>query len=353
MNPLLIPIIMPLILASLMVGEYVLGKVLSTPTHGGRQTLNNLAVTLVYKTYGMAFYVAPFFGYVHIQQRVGLFEWSLDTPLHWAAAWLILDFTQYWRHRAAHRIALLWAVHAVHHQSEEYNTTVAARASMFQETLLVVTPLAALGAPLAMAIPVFAFTSFVTFFSHTQLVGKLGWLDRVFVTPSVHRVHHGRNLPYLDKNYGASLVVWDHLFGTYAAETEPVDFGTLDGLVHFDPLMNNLSPIKTLVHKARQAATPLLGLKVLFMPPGWDSSSQTTPLIRPLVSRKPTSPTQIRYLVATSLLIVGAAVQVVLAMNYGLSTWQFTTVAMMGLSALGISGAVLDLGPAPWHRDTR
>jgi sterol desaturase/sphingolipid hydroxylase (fatty acid hydroxylase superfamily) len=181
-------------------------------------------------------------------------------PLHWIAAWLILDFTMYWRHRAAHRIAFLWAVHSVHHQSEEYNTTVGARASMFQDTILVVMPLAILGAPVSMAMTIFAFISFVTFFSHTELVGTLGVLDKVFVTPSVHRVHHGRNTACLDTNYGASLVIWDRIFGTYAEETEKVEYGTLDGLDSYDPLANNLNPWQKLIFAISQTNRALVTL---------------------------------------------------------------------------------------------
>jgi len=349
MHPLLVPIVMPLILAGLMAGEWALGKALGRPTrHGRRQTLNNLAVTVVYKLYGAVFAVAPFFGYAAVQQGIGLWTWSTTNPLHWLAAWLILDFTMYWRHRAAHRIAALWAIHAVHHQSEEYNTTVAARASMFQDTVLVVMPLALLGAPLSMGMAVFASISIVTFFSHTELVGRLGWLDRVFVTPSVHRVHHARNPQYLDKNFGASLVIWDRLFGTWAPEDETPEYGTLDGLESFDPIVNNLSPWQTLIHKARQAPNLYRGLQTLIRSPDWDpaTASSRLPEAKPR-SPQTRSPRPIRYLIAVALLTLGITVQLFLAMSAPLNAVIAAVVAALGLALLGLSGAVLDRAGFP------
>ena len=351
MHPLLIPVVMPLLLATLMMGEYGLGRLLGTPTHSGEQTLNNLAVTIVYRIYGVAFAIAPFFGYASAQQHLGLWEWSPLRLMDWIGAWLILDFTMYWRHRAAHRIAALWSIHAVHHQSEEYNTTVTARASMFQDTVLVVMPLALLGVPLSMGMTVFAFISIVTFFSHTTLIGTLGWLDKVFVTPSVHRVHHGRNERYLDKNYGASLVLWDHLFGTYAAETEEVEYGVLDGLTSYDPLENNLSPWKTLIAKAQTAPTFTRGLLTFIMPPSWEpTSGKPRSFETASPPRKEPAAAPLRLAIATAIFMVATGIQMGIAQSYTLTPLSIAGIALFGLALLGISGAMLERGHAPWHR---
>jgi len=343
---------MPLVLTALMAGEYVLGYLLGRPAPGRRQTLNNLAVTVAHKLYGLAFAIAPFFGYAAIQQRIGLWDWSPAQPLHWIAAWLILDFTMYWRHRAAHRIAALWAIHTVHHQSEEYNTTVAARASMFQDTVIVVMPLAVLGVPLSMGMTVFAGISMVTFFSHTELVGTLCGLDGILVTPSVHRVHHARNAGYLDKNYGASLVIWDRLFGTHAAETEPVEYGTLDGLRTYDPLVNNLSPWTKLFAKARSAPTFKRAILTFVMSPAWDPTTASPETVERPPQRAPfRRPTPIQFAIAGTFLALGAGMALVLALdNYNLPASGVALTVLFGLAIVGISGAVLDHGQLPWHR---
>ncbi len=152
------------------------------------------------------------------------------------ATWLLLllatDFVWYWYHRLAHEINVFWAVHVVHHQSEEFNYTVSARITVLQAAVRTgfwaVLPL--LGFPAPMISSVLLVHGLYPFFIHTRAIGKLGFWESILVTPSHHRVHHASNGPYLDKNYGDVLIIWDKLFGTFAeerADEEPVY-----GLVH-------------------------------------------------------------------------------------------------------------------------
>lgn len=133
-------------------------------------------------------------------------------------AFLGVDFCFYWMHRASHRVRWFWAAHVVHHSSERMNFSTAMRqnaTNIFNGMWVFYLPLALLGLNPVWIGVAYALSLVYQFFIHTTLVGKLpGWVELVFNTPSHHRVHHGRNPGYIDRNYGGTLIVWDRLFGT-------------------------------------------------------------------------------------------------------------------------------------------
>ena len=145
----------------------------------------------------------------------------------WALALLAADFTYYWMHRLEHEHRILWASHSVHHSSNDYNFTVGFRLSLvegfFEWAFLI--PMILIGFSPFQAIVGLVLVAQYQHWVHTERVTKLGWLDEVFNTPSVHRVHHGSNRQYLDKNYGGILMIWDKIFGTFAREEEKVIYG--------------------------------------------------------------------------------------------------------------------------------
>jgi sterol desaturase/sphingolipid hydroxylase (fatty acid hydroxylase superfamily) len=145
----------------------------------------------------------------------------------WILLFLFTDFMWYWYHRFGHEVNLFWAVHVVHHQSDDYNFTVSARITVFQALArcLFWSILPLLGFPPAMITVFLLIHGTYPFFTHTQLVGKLGWLEYFMVTPSHHRVHHSSNPEYLDKNYGDVLIIWDKLLGTFAEEKAKPVYG--------------------------------------------------------------------------------------------------------------------------------
>lgn len=164
------------------------------------------------------------FGYIYEHFRL------FTVPDRWYV-WVILlvftDFVWYWYHRLGHRINILWAAHIVHHQSEDFNLTVAARITIFQayvRTLFwCILPLA--GFSVNMIMGILFFHAIYSFFTHTQLGKNLSFLEYVFITPSLHGVHHASNSCYLDKNYGDVFVFWDKLFGTFQKEQEQPVYG--------------------------------------------------------------------------------------------------------------------------------
>lgn len=162
--------------------------------------------------------------------------WHLDigTPLTWVAYYLVGDFFYYWVHRAEHEMPWLWASHVVHHSAKDFGFTTAIR---MPPTEIFYKPLTGLWAPL-LGFPPAIYAAMAAWglisgqLQHTQLVGQLGVLDRWLATPSNHRVHHGSNRLYLDKNYGGQTMIWDRAFGTYQPETEPVIYGATEELLN-------------------------------------------------------------------------------------------------------------------------
>lgn len=172
-----------------------------------------------------------YFVYDYLQKHFGIFH---ITPTWWL--WIVLllftDFIWYWYHRYAHQINIFWAVHVVHHQSEDFNYTVSARITVFQAVVRTAfwCVLPVIGFPASMITVMLLVHGLYPFFVHTRVIGKLGWLEYILVTPSHHRVHHAANEHYLDKNYGDVLIIWDHVFGTFATEKEEPVYGLTEPL---------------------------------------------------------------------------------------------------------------------------
>ncbi|WP_316803556.1 sterol desaturase family protein [Pedobacter nototheniae] len=153
-----------------------------------------------------------------------------DIPNKWYI-WILLllatDLVWYWYHRLGHEINFLWAAHIVHHQSEEFNLSAAARITtiqaIFRNVFWCVLPL--IGFHPNMIISILLVHGAYSFFTHTQLIGKIGWLENIFITPSLHGVHHASDEKYLDKNYGDVFVFWDKIFGTFQTEEEAPKYG--------------------------------------------------------------------------------------------------------------------------------
>ncbi len=189
-------------------------------------------------------------------------------------ALVFYDFCYYWLHRAGHEVALFWAAHVVHHQSQNYNLTTALRQTStgFLFGWIFYIPMALAGVPPDVFGAVALIDLLYQFWVHTEQVGKLGWFDRVFCSPSNHRVHHAVNDPYIDKNYGGILILWDRLFGTFREEAEPCVYGTRGLLNSWDPLWANVDTYASLAKESWR--TPNWGdkIKLWFKPPGWQSA---------------------------------------------------------------------------------
>lgn len=177
-------------------------------------------------------------------ELLGVTALSSEVWSTWLLAFLLYDFSYYWKHRLCHERTLLWASHVVHHQSEDYNLGTALRqtSSSFLLSWVFYIPMFAIGVPADVFIAVAAVNLLYQFWVHTEHIGSLGVLDRILVTPSNHRVHHACNAEYIDANYGGIFILWDRIFGTYRAERAdlPPVYGTRSPMRSWNPLWANL-----------------------------------------------------------------------------------------------------------------
>ena len=191
----------------------------------------------------------------------------------WLIALVFYDFCYYWLHRMGHEVAVLWAAHAVHHQSQDYNLSTALRQTSSGAVLgwVFYLPMALAGVPPLVFVVVGLVDLLYQFWVHTEQVGRLGWFDRWFCSPSNHRVHHAVNDSYLDKNYGGILIVWDRLFGTFKDEDprEKCVYGTRGLLNSWDPLWANAQVYAGLLHDSWHARRWADKLRVWLKAPGW------------------------------------------------------------------------------------
>ncbi len=228
-------------------------------TQLGNQTTNVLVMVGVYYVYG------------YLWENFRIFT----IPVNWWSSIILLfsvDFVFYWVHRWGHEINILWAAHSPHHSAEEMNFFVALRASVTQRlsSFLFFWVLTIIGFTPAHIYTVVAIHLFIAFLHHTEFIPKL-WrpIEFIFTTPSHHRVHHGVNLQYLDKNYGEFLIIWDRMFGTFAEENEKVAYGILDHPKTWNPIYINFHFYLVLWKYAVAAPFWWDKLRVWFMPAGW------------------------------------------------------------------------------------
>ncbi|MGD1882237.1 MAG: sterol desaturase family protein [Paracoccaceae bacterium] len=197
-----------------------------------------------------------------------------DVPVTWWSlllAVLLADITYYWEHRIAHEVRLLWTQHAVHHSSRDLNMVTGIRFGPLEGVWSLVThvPLALLGfAPELILFSIIAVLAYQTWL-HTELIGKLGLLERVLNTPSHHRVHHGSDEKYVDKNYGGILIVWDRIWGTFQVEEETPRYGLKRDFDSQNPIRVWFSELPELARDLGRAQSFREALGYLFRRPGW------------------------------------------------------------------------------------
>ena len=208
--------------------------------------------------------------------------------LYWFALFILVDLAFYFEHRIDHYCRLFWAVHVTHHSSEEFNLTTGFRSSVFQPVyrFIYLIPIALLGFTPLDIIFMYSATQTYGILVHTQFINKMPrWFEAVFVSPSHHRLHHGSNVVYLDKNMGMCLIIWDKMFGSFQEEIkeEPLKYGLTK------PAETNANPLKIIFHEWQSMAldlkkktSPANRLKYIFMPPGWshDGSTKTARQMR-------------------------------------------------------------------------
>ncbi len=193
------------------------------------------------------------------------------SPWAWAVAILGWDFIYYWNHRASHESRWLWAVHVVHHSSERYNLSTALRQPVAEGVTLTLPYglLALVGVRPRLIEQARAINLIYQFWIHPEAIQRLGWVEKVFNTPSHHRVHHGSNRQYLDRNHGSILIVWDKLFGTFEEEDEPVIYGLTSNIESYNPVTIATHEWVDIAEDVAGASTWRDRWSYLLQRPGW------------------------------------------------------------------------------------
>lgn len=214
--------------------------------------------------YGQRFFDVPFNG------------WTI-LPL-----FILLELCYYVFHRTSHRVRWFWCAHVVHHSGEHMTLSTAMRQSMLYSLTgywLFFTPLMLIGVTPEMTLAMYAVNLAYQYFVHTESVRKLpAWFEYVFVTPSHHRVHHARNPQYIDKNYGGVLIIFDRLFGTFAEEVEPVEYGIVRQVHSNNIITLNFHEFVDMVKDMLKPGPLWLRLKHLWAPPEWERPGLERPL---------------------------------------------------------------------------
>lgn len=219
--------------------------------------------------------------FTYIYNHYGLFNYALSyTALGWILLFFLDDITFYWHHRFSHQVRLLWAAHVNHHSSTHYNLSTALRQSwteLFYKYIWYIW-LPFLGFSPLMILTQISISLIYQFWVHTKYINHFpDWFEFIFNTPSHHRVHHAKNVIYLDRNHAGILIVWDRLFGTFMAEDpkEPVVFGITTNINTYNPLRIASHEFINLGKDIRKSPKLMDRLKYIFLPPGWSHDGST------------------------------------------------------------------------------
>lgn len=231
-------------------------------------TITNMSVGIAERLLSLLITASFYQLYYYVYENFALYI----IPNHWSI-WVILllatDLVWYWYHRLGHEVNLFWGAHVVHHQSEEFNYTVSARITVLQAVVRNVfwCTLPFLGFHPAMVIAILVVHGTYSFFTHTQVIGKLGWLEYILITPSHHGVHHASNEKYLNKNYGDIFVFWDKLFGTFQKEEEKPAYGLTHPLKSHSFLWQHFHYYAELWEACRRSRSVWQSIRIIFGKP--------------------------------------------------------------------------------------
>ncbi len=251
--------------------ELVFARLTKTDLYAFPDAVTNISTGIIQQTTGVVFKTVVFGLYLYLYENQRLMSIP-DTWATWAVLFFGVDFFYYWFHRSTHEVSLFWGTHIVHHQSEEYNLSVALRQSATQVFLsnLFYLPLAIAGFSPAAFFTVATFQTLYQFWIHTRAIGKLPPVfEYIFNTPSHHRVHHGQNPKYLDKNHGGTLILFDRWFGTFQKEEEEVVYGVTVPLRSWNPVWANFDYYLWLGRRVFSAKSLGDAVQMMFRKPGW------------------------------------------------------------------------------------
>lgn len=267
LNPIVlsIPIFFILIGVELLVERFTHKDLYKFP-----DAIANLSCGITSQLSGLFLAVLGIGVYQFVFENFALFKLTHNW-LYWSALVLLVDLAYYWAHRMSHEVNLFWGGHVVHHQSEEYNLSVALRQSSLQVvwTFAFNLPLALIGFDTVNFTLISALNTLYQFWIHTEAIGKMGWFEYIFNTPSHHRVHHGRNPKYIDKNHAGAFIIWDKMFGTFQEEEERPTYGITKPINSWNAIWANMSHYVDMGRDLKRIPGWKDKIVYLFKKPGW------------------------------------------------------------------------------------
>jgi alkylglycerol monooxygenase len=266
------PIVLSIPVFFLLIGiELVVERISHRKLYRFPDAIANLSCGITSQVSGLFLRVFAIGVYEILFSNLAFFSLDRSVWWYWVALFLLVDLAYYWAHRMSHEVNLFWGGHVVHHQSEDYNLSVALRQSSFQViwTFAFSLPLAIAGFDTWDFAMISAFNTLYQFWIHTEAINKLGWFEFIFNTPSHHRVHHGRNPKYIDKNHAGTLIIWDRMFGTFQPEEERPTYGITKPLNSWNSVWANVSHYHTMWSEFKQISLWSDKVRYLFQKPGW------------------------------------------------------------------------------------
>ena len=236
-----------------------------------KDTWGNVFLGFVSILWGILFGLVTGYAFVYCYE-LAPYKFPADAWWTWVALFFVDDLVYYIFHRVSHESRLFWNFHVVHHSSEHYNLSVAVRQSWFSGILhwIFYAPIMLLGFAPWMFAMMHGFNLIYQFWIHTKLINKLGPLEYFLNTPSHHRVHHGVNDVYLDKNYAGVLIIWDRLFGSFVPETEEPRYGVIKPINSYNPLWINTHGWVEMYDAIKRQTGFVAKLKCIFASPNMD-----------------------------------------------------------------------------------
>ena len=257
----------------LIVIEYFYGKYVGKNTYRLNDTVTSITIGMISRFPTMLNLGVQSVIFVYISTNLNLELLSVKNPFTWIIAFLLYDLSYYWMHRMHHEIKILWATHSVHHHGEDFNLATALRQTStgWLWKWIFYMPMILLGVPVEVFIAVAGVNLVYQFWVHTEHIGHLGWMEKVFITPMNHGIHHAKNKEYIDANYGGVFIIWDRMFGTYTAQRsdlKPV-YGTATPLNSWNPLWANFQVFSIMIKDTIKTKSWRDKVKVWFSQTYW------------------------------------------------------------------------------------
>lgn len=267
LSPVVIAIPMYFILMGI---ELLVLRFQKNPTYRLNDAITNINLGVVSQVSGVFLKVLSIGIYTFFFEKFGLFQIP-NNVWTFFMLFFLYDLCYYWAHRLSHEINLFWGGHVVHHSSEEYNLSVALRQSSTQTiwTFMFYLPLAVIGFDPVMLVLVSGINLLYQFWIHTEAIDRMGFLEKFMNTPSHHRVHHGRNPKYIDKNHGGTFIIFDKWFGTFQEEEERPTYGITTPVQSWNPVWVNISHYATMKKELEMIPNLKDKARYLFNKPGW------------------------------------------------------------------------------------